>query len=153
MKLHSLIQNQCLPISRAEAWAFFSNPKNLEALSPPDVRFEITSPPSERTYEGQIVTYRIQVFPLVRVSWVTEIKALEDGVAFVDEQRFGPYRFWHHRHSFEDIPGGVRMHDVVHYGLGMGPFGAIAHALVVRRKLESIFQFRREALEKRFGKL
>jgi len=87
------------------------------------------------------------------VPWVTEIKAVDEGKSFVDEQRFGPYKFWHHRHSFEEIPGGVLMRDLVHYGLGCGPFGAIAHAVFVRAKLKMIFEFRKETLVQRFGAL
>jgi ligand-binding SRPBCC domain-containing protein len=71
----------------------------------------------------------------------------------VDEQRFGPYRFWHHRHAFEAVDGGVRMTDLVHYALPFGPFGAIAHRIFVRRKLEWIFGFRKKVLAERFGLL
>jgi ligand-binding SRPBCC domain-containing protein len=100
-----------------------------------------------------VISYRIGILPLVNVAWVTEIKCVEEGRSFVDEQRFGPYKFWHHLHAFEDIPGGVLMRDLIHYGLGFGPFGEIAHAVFVRKKLKSIFGFRREILEERFGKL
>ncbi len=153
MTVHTLSQEQRLPVSRGEAWEFFATPRNLNEITPPDIGFEIVSQPGERLYEGQIITYRIRLVPVVAVTWVNEIKAVEEGRSFVDEQRFGPYRFWHHRHTFEDIPGGVLMRDLVHYGLGFGPFGAIAHGAFVRRKLESIFNFRREVLTKRFGAL
>ena len=102
-------------------------------------------------YEGQIITYKVMIFPGIWVPWVTEIKSVDAGKAFVDEQRFGPYKFWHHRHTFEEIPDGVLMRDLVHYGLGFGPFGAIAHAVFVRSKLQNIFEFRRQMLVKRFG--
>jgi ligand-binding SRPBCC domain-containing protein len=151
MTVHTLIQEQRLPVSRAEAWEFFSTPRNLDEITPPDIGFEIVSQPGERLYEGQVIIYRIGILPRVWVTWVTEIKAVDEGVSFVDEQRFGPYKFWHHRHTFEDIPGGVLMRDHVHYGLGFGPFGTIGHALFIRRKLEAIFNFRREILAKRFG--
>lgn len=151
MTVHTLTQEQPLPVSRAEAWAFFATPRNLDAITPPDIGFQVISQPGDDLYEGQIINYRIRIFPLVWVTWVTEIKAVKEGSSFVDEQRFGPYKFWHHRHTFEDIPGGVLMRDHVHYGLGFGPFGAMAHALFVRRKLAAIFAFRREILAKRFG--
>jgi len=153
MIVHTLSQEQRLPISREEAWKFFSTPGNLDSLTPPDIGFEIVNQPGDRLYEGQIITYRIKIFPLVWVRWVTEIKSVEEGRSFADEQRFGPYKFWHHRHTFEDIQGGVLMRDLVHYGLGFGPFGAIAHAVFVRKKLEAIFAYRREFLTKRFGVL
>lgn len=152
MIVHQLHQEQRLPISREEAWDFFSTPRNLDAMTPPEIGFEILSQPGDRMYDGQIISYRMKILPLVRVRWVTEIKSVDWGKSFVDEQRFGPYKFWHHRHTFEDIPGGVLMRDHVHYGLGFGPFGAIAHAVFVRRKLESIFKFRREIMAERFGK-
>ena len=153
MKIHQLVQEQRFPISRQEAWDFFSTPRNLDEITPKEIGFEILSQPGERTYEGQIICYRMKILPMVRVKWVTEIKSVEWGESFVDEQRYGPYKFWHHRHTFEEIPGGVLMRDLVHYGLGFGPFGAIAHAVFVRRKLESIFGFRKEILADRLGVL
>jgi ligand-binding SRPBCC domain-containing protein len=153
MTLHTLIQEQILPVSLEEAWSFFSSPSNLDAITPKDLGFQITSPPEPRLYEGQIITYRVKIAPLVWVPWVTEIKYVTEGRTFVDEQRFGPYKFWHHRHSFEPVAGGVKMIDKVYYGLPMGPFGAIAHAVFVRRKLEWIFHFRRKILTERFGSM
>lgn len=152
MTLHTLEQEQFLPISLAEAWDFFSSPANLDEITPDDLGFKITSPLAGRMFDGQIITYRVRLAPLIHVTWVTEIKCIEEGRAFVDEQRFGPYKFWHHRHEFVKVPGGVLMRDKVHYALPFGPFGAIAHALFVRRKLEWIFNFRRELLTRRFGK-
>jgi ligand-binding SRPBCC domain-containing protein len=152
MKLHTLEQEQTLPITLDEAWDFFSSPANLDAITPDDLGFHITSPLAGKMFDGQIITYQVRIAPFVHVSWVTEIKCVEEGRAFVDEQRFGPYKFWHHRHEFEAVPGGVLMRDKVHYALPFGPFGAIAHALFVRRKLEWIFGFRRKLLAERFGK-
>ncbi len=152
MKLHTLEQKQTLPISLDEAWEFFSSPANLDAITPDDLGFHITSPLAGKMFDGQIITYRVRIAPLIHVTWVTEIKCVEECRAFVDEQRFGPYKFWHHRHEFEAVPGGVLMRDKVHYALPFGPFGAIAHALFVRRKLEWIFAFRRKLLVSRFGK-
>lgn len=152
MKLHILKQEQFLPIDLDEAWEFFSSPHNLDAITPDDLGFQITSPDVGPMHEGQIITYKVKLAPLVWVNWVTEIKAVEPLKAFVDEQRFGPYRFWHHRHHFEAVDGGVRMSDLVHYGLPGGPFAAIPHVLFVRRKLQWIFGQRRKMLEERFGK-
>ena len=153
MRLHTLEQEQRLPITMEEAWEFFSCPGNLNEITPADLGFEITSPPAARMFDGQIITYRVKIAPAVWLPWVTEIKCVDEGRSFVDEQRFGPYKFWHHRHEFQPIPGGVLMTDTVHYGLSFGPFGAIAHAVFVRRKLEWIFGFRKEILAKRFGEL
>ncbi len=153
MKLHLLRQEQLLPIDIYEAWEFFSSPHNLDAITPDDLGFKITSPDLGAMHEGQIITYKVKIAPLIWVDWVTEIKAVQDRVSFIDEQRFGPYAFWHHRHYFEEVEGGVKMTDEVNYGLPFGPFGAIAHAVFVRRKLEWIFGQRRVLLEERFGRL
>lgn len=153
MKIYTLRQEQRLPIRRDEAWSFFSSPANLNEITPPDIGFETLNDPGAGIYDGQIILYRIGIFPLIKVRWATEIKAVKEGWSFIDEQRFGPYQFWHHHHSFEDIEGGVLVRDVVHYGLGFGPFGAMAHGLFVRRKLDQIFRFRRERLAKLFGEM
>ncbi len=153
MIVHSLTREQRLPIDRETAWEFFSSPRNLDSIMPPDMGFQITNDPSPEMHEGQIVTYRVGVFPGVKIRWVTEIKSVEEGRSFIDEQRFGPYKFWHHRHTFEEIPGGTLIGDKVNYALGFGPFGSLAHGIFVRKKLESIFRYRHEMLEKRFGKL
>lgn len=151
MKIHSLTQEQRLPISLDEAWTFFSSPKNLDEITPPELGFKIVSLPGDAMYEGQIITYRVKILPGLWIPWVTEIKSVKQRESFIDEQRFGPYQFWHHLHRFEEIPGGVLMHDLVHYGLGFGPFGAIAHALWVKNELRRIFHFRKEMLQQRFG--
>ena len=151
MTIHTLVQEQRLPITPAAAWEFFSSPRNLDEITPRKLGFEMVSLPGEKIHEGQIIIYQVKLLPGIWMPWVTEIKAVDVGKSFVDEQRIGPYKFWHHRHTFEEIPGGVLMRDLVHYGLGFGPLGAIAHALFVRAKLEMIFGFRRETLVKRFG--
>ena len=151
MKIHTLRQEQILPITLDEAWDFFSSPANLDEITPGDLGFEITSPPGGKMFEGQIITYRVKIAPAIWVPWVTEIKCVDEGRSFVDEQRFGPYKFWHHRHQFEPVDGGVLMTDLVHYGLSFGPLGALAHCLFVRRKLEWVFAFRKQVLELRFG--
>lgn len=150
-KIHQLQQTQELSISLDEAWDFFSSPKNLDEITPDDLGFQITSDLSGRMFEGQIITYRVKLAPLLWVPWVTEIKAVKERHSFIDEQRFGPYRFWHHRHVFEGTESGVKMTDTVYYALPFWPFGEIGHPLFVRPKLEWIFGFRREILEKRFG--
>jgi ligand-binding SRPBCC domain-containing protein len=140
-----------LPISIAEAWDFFSSPKNLNDITPDDLGFRVTSPVLEKMHEGQIITYKVKLAPLVWVSWVTEIKAVDKESCFIDEQRFGPYKFWHHRHHFEAVDGGVMMRDVVHYAMPFGIIGTIAHAIFARRKLNWIFGYRKQVLEGRFG--
>lgn len=153
MKVHVLKQEQRLPITRQEAWGFFSTPRNLDFITPPDAGFEVTYLSAEKMHEGQIITYRAKVVPLVTMTWVTEIKGVEEGKSFVDEQRFGPYRLWHHRHTFDEIEGGVLMTDLVHYVMPMGFIGEIAKRLFVGEKLRRVFEFRRKVLEEKFGKM
>jgi ligand-binding SRPBCC domain-containing protein len=150
MLLHCLSREQILPISQQEAWDFFSSPRNLDSMTPPELGFRIVHCPPEKMHEGQIISYKVKILPGIWVPWVTEIKAVEEGRSFVDEQRFGPYKFWHHRHSFEEVEGGVKVSDLVHYIMPFGPLGSIAHALFARQKLGRIFDFRREVLERRF---
>ena len=153
MKVHTLRQEQRLPISREEAWEFFSTPRNLDFITPADAGFEVTYLSAERMYEGQIITYKAKVIPLVSMTWVTEISSVKEGYTFIDRQLFGPYKLWHHRHTFEDIEGGVLMKDLVHYVMPLGFIGEIARSLFVGEKLRRVFEFRRNVLEEKFGKL
>ena len=151
MKVHQLHTTQVLPITLDEAWDFFSSPANLPVITPPWLDFQMTNAVPERMQPGTIITYRIRPVLGVPIRWTTEITHLEAPHYFVDEQRFGPYKLWHHQHFFRAVDGGVECEDLVHYGLGFGPAGTLAHRLMVRGKLEEIFAFRREALAKRFG--
>lgn len=151
MRIHRLVARQDLPIDLDIAWEFFSNPWNLAVVTPDWLHFEITSNPPTRVYPGLIVTYRVSPLPFFRSQWVTEITHVVEGQLFVDEQRAGPYRFWHHLHRFESIPHGVRVLDVVHYALPLSPLSEPFHALAIRPRLRAIFQFRREVLRARFG--
>lgn len=153
MKLYTLHRKQNLPISRDQAWEFFSNPRNLSLITPPELNLKPVSELPERMYPGMIVVYRVKPFAGIGVNWVTEITHVHEPNFFVDEQRFGPYRFWHHQHHFRAIKNGVETEDLVHYALPFGVFGRIARALVVRKQLDRIFEFRREAMRKMFGEM
>ena len=150
MKIHRFESVQILPISLSEAWGFFSTPANLDDMTPPELAFETLSGGDEAMFPGQIIVHRIQILPGIWSQWVTEIVEVADGHYFIDEQRSGPYRFWHHLHRFESCPEGVRILDRVHYALPFHPFSAPFHGLFIQPKLEQIFQFRREILERRF---
>lgn len=132
------------------AWEFFSTPRNLDSITPEDVGFKITYLPSEQMYAGQIITYKVMIFPQVWVPWVTEISHVEEGRSFVDQQLSGPYKLWHHLHTFEPHEEGVLMTDLVHYSIGFSVFGEIPHRLFVKKKLEHIFHHRKEVLSKKF---
>jgi len=153
MKVHTLEQEQRMPVSVEEAWEFFSSPRNLDAITPPDVGFRILRQAGEKMYDGQIIIYEIKVPPGIWVNWVTEIRAVKQGESFIDEQHSGPYKFWHHRHTFEKIEGGVLMRDEVNYALPFWPFSEIVHELYVKNKLREIFQYRKDVLARRFGTL
>lgn len=151
MTLHRLEATQVLPVTIEEAWAFFSDPRNLSAITPPDLDFRITSAVPERMYEGMIVTYTLRPLMGIPVAWATEITHVDEGRRFVDEQRVGPYRMWHHEHTFSSAGRGVEMNDVVHYRLPFGPFGDLVHRAAVRNRVRRIFAYRRQALTARFG--
>lgn len=142
---------QRLPISLPEAWRFFSDPRNLPRITPPSLGLEVTSDPPEEMYPGMIITYRVRPIPWVSVGWVTEITHVREPTLFVDEQRFGPYRFWHHEHHFREVEGGVEMVDLVHYAVPLGAIGRVFAGPLVRRRLAEIFAFRRRFLAGEFG--
>ncbi|MEI6703771.1 MAG: SRPBCC family protein [Deltaproteobacteria bacterium] len=150
MKPFTLERIQTLPISIDEAWAFFSNPANLTKIIPPDMGFCITSPPVSETYAGQIITYTIRPLFRATVNWTTEITHVEKPHFFVDEQRFGPYRFWHHQHRFSEVEGGVEMHDLVHYLLFHDQFAGLINRLVIAPRLRRIFDYRSKTLKEIF---
>jgi ligand-binding SRPBCC domain-containing protein len=141
-----------LPISVDEAWSFFSNPQNLREITPPDLRLVVNNDIPSKIHPGMIVAYSVRPLLGIPINWVTEITHVEEGRFFVDEQRFGPYRFWHHQHHFAAIEGGVEMHDIVHYKLPLGPLSFIVDRFIVRGQLDHIFSFRKEVLERRFGR-
>lgn len=153
MSLHRVADVQCLPISVDEAWSFFSNPRNLAVITPPDMAFEILHEIPDEMHPGLIIPYRVRPLFGIPLTWVTEITHVVDRRLFVDEQRFGPYRFWHHQHHFLEVPGGTEMRDIVHYDVGFGPLGDVVNALLVRDRVRGIFEFRRRVLDQRFGTL
>ena len=151
MKVYLLHKRQCLPVSRQQAWDFFSDPHNLAAVTPPDLRLVPFGPVPERMRPGMIVCYRVRPFPGIRATWVSEITHCMDGEFFVDEQRVGPYKLWHHQHLFHARADGTEVEDLVHYALPFGPLRLLSHPLLVRPRLERIFEYRRAALAARFG--
>jgi ligand-binding SRPBCC domain-containing protein len=151
MKVYSIHTVQRLPVSIGEAWDFFVNPRNLDRITPEWLDFTITSDVPDRMHAGLIITYRIKAVMGIPSTWVTEITHVDEPHRFVDEQRIGPYRFWHHQHILRESRGGVDAEDRVHYALPFGPLGRIVQALFVRRKLDAIFGYRKRALEKLFG--
>ena len=148
--MHHLKQSQTLPVDRKVLWEFISVPQNLNKITPSDMAFEIIGEPPEKAYAGLLLEYRVKVPLLGWSTWLTEIKYVEDGVSFMDEQRVGPYKLWMHTHRLEEVEGGTKMTDDIIYQVPFGIFGSIAHVLFVRRTLERIFRYRREKLEEIF---
>lgn len=153
MKLYSLHIKQRLPITIETAWSFFSDPKNLNTITPESMKFITLSGDDKKMFSGQIIHYKISPFPLIKMQWVTEITHVDDKKFFVDEQRFGPYNFWHHKHFFTEIEDGILMEDIVHYKIPLGILGQLFHPILVRPKLEEIFAFRKQKLTELFGTL
>jgi len=151
MSIYSLKRVQIIPTTLDRAWDFFSSPDNLSRITPPELRFNIISKHhGDRVYAGQLIEYRLSPIPGFRVYWMTEITHVVQGHYFVDEQRRGPYRLWHHQHHFREMEGAVEMTDIVHYQLPLGILGALANRLFVGRQLEHIFTYRKEKIEEVF---
>lgn len=151
-KVYTLKTIQQLPVSLETAWNFFSNPGNLQAITPKHMGFKIISKfHGQKMYAGQIIEYKVQPVLGIPIYWMTEITHVQDKQYFVDEQRFGPYSLWHHQHHFKEIEGGVEMTDIVHYKIPFWFLGDIANHLLVKKQLQGIFNFRTHAVENLFG--
>ncbi len=153
MKIYKINTKQCFPISKNEAWDFISKPENLKIITPDYMSFNILSGAEKSMFAGQIIEYIVTPILGIKTKWITEITHVVDGEYFVDEQRFGPYSFWHHKHFIKEIPGGIEMEDIVDYKLPFGILGEIFHPILVKPKLNEIFEFRRNKLIELFGKI
>ena len=146
-------KTQKINASKEEIWDFISSPANLKEITPSSMGFDITSNnATEKMYEGILISYQVKPLFGIKTNWVTEITHIKEGHFFIDEQRMGPYKMWHHQHFIEEIPGGVLMRDIVSYIPPFGFLGIIANQLIIKNKLEEIFDFRKEALDKKYGK-
>lgn len=152
MKLYKIETKQLVRTDLDTCWDFFSSPKNLKEITPDYMDFDIRNEVAPKMYPGQIIEYRVSPVAGIKMKWVTEISHVEDKKFFVDEQRFGPYKLWHHKHFFEPHPQGVMMTDLVHYVLPFGFLGTVAHGLFVKKQLEGIFDYRFKKVEDIFGK-
>jgi ligand-binding SRPBCC domain-containing protein len=153
MKIYTLHKTQRLPISTKEAWEFLSNPANLSVITPPDMKMTILSGADRAMYAGQLLEYSVSPLPGFKTKWVSEITQFKVGEYFVDVQLYGPYALWHHKHFIHEVEGGVELEDLIHYKVPFGWLGQLVHPLLVKPKLEAIFNHRKQQLEQRFGKL
>ncbi len=152
-KVYSFKTVQKIPISLDEAWAYFSNPANLANITPDNMGFKtISKYHGDTMYAGQVIEYKVSPVLGIPLYWMTEITHVDDKRYFVDEQRYGPYRMWHHQHHFKVIDGGVEMTDIVHYKLPLWFLGDIANTLFVNKQLNGIFDYRFKKVEALFGK-
>ena len=150
--IYTLEVKQFIPLSREEAWEFLSSPGNLKKITPEHMGFLITSGEEDKKmYPGQIITYKVAPFKGIKMNWVTEITHVIEGKYFVDEQRFGPYKFWHHKHFLKEVDGGVEMMDLVSYKIPFGFLGNLMHGLFIKKKLDQVFNYRYNKIEEMTG--
>jgi len=150
--MHHFKRTVILPIEVEKAWDFFSNPKNLSKITPSELGFQIISELHKGPmYPGMIIRYKVSPVFNIRMTWVTEITHVVDKKCFVDEQLVGPYSIWHHQHHFEKVERGVKMTDIVHYKLPLCFLGRLIEPLIVRPKLEQIFNYRSKVISEVFG--
>lgn len=148
--IHTLYREVALATTMEACWDFLKNPQNLNDITPTDLDFRIVSPVPERMYNGLLVEYRIRIPLFGEQTWLTEICHVCDCKSFVDEQRYGPFRFWHHFHEIEARKDGVLSRDRVHYIMPFGMVGELLHRFYVRATLERIFSYRQTRLQQLF---
>jgi len=149
--MYTIERVQKVPISLQQAWDFFQNPANLATITPDSIGFDIRSEVPAEMYPGLFIHYKVSPLLGIKMNWTTEITHVNAPHYFVDEQRVGPYAIWHHEHHFKEIDGGVEMLDRVNYKVPLGILGKIAHPIVVKSKLEEIFDYRVRKVEELFG--
>lgn len=148
--LYTIHSQQLIKAPLERVWDFMSNPANLATITPAYMKFTVLSAPEKKVFPGQIIEYYVSPVFGIRLHWVTEITQVKDKEYFIDEQRFGPYAFWHHKHFLKETPEGTLMTDIVHYKLPLGFLGRIAHGLFVKKQLQGIFDFRKKKLDELF---
>lgn len=151
MAFYQFQKEQYVNASIDKVWDFISSPQNLKKITPKNMGFDIrTSNLPNKIYEGMIISYTVRPLMRIPTNWVTEITHIRDKSYFVDEQRVGPYALWHHQHIIIPHKNGVLMKDIVSYQPPFGLLGRMANALVIKNKLNEIFDFRTKALEEIF---
>lgn len=152
MGFYQLKREQFVPQPIEKMWEFLSNPQNLKVITPDYMGFDITGDSlPNKMYEGMIISYKVSPLLGIKTTWVTEITHVEDLHYFVDEQRIGPYKLWHHQHFLESTPEGTLMTDNVSYSPPFGFLGNIANRVIIKKKLAEIFDYRTKVLNELFG--
>lgn len=152
MAFYQFKRTQTIDASIDEIWEFIANPENLKHITPESMGFDITSEDlPQMMYAGMIISYRVSPLLGIPTNWVTEITHMKPGQYFVDEQRVGPYKMWHHQHMLEPSDNGVEMTDVITYQPPLGIIGSIANRLFIQRKLNQIFDYRSRMIDAVFN--
>ncbi len=151
MPVHRISDEIEIPVPLDEAWSFFSNPNNLQKLTPESMNFkQVYQPESEEVYPGMMLVYKVSPLLGIPLEWVTEIVQVDRKARFVDDQVKGPFAMWHHIHEFEERGSSTLVRDLLYYRMPFGPFGSIAHALFAKKQIHDIFEFRKEGLRELF---
>jgi ligand-binding SRPBCC domain-containing protein len=148
--MYQLKTKQFVKTDMATCWDFFSDPKNLSKITPQSMGFIVRTELPDKMYEGLMIEYTVSPMLGIPMNWITEIKTVKNHSFFVDEQRKGPYRIWHHEHHFKEVEGGVEMTDIVSYELPLGFLGRLMHPILVKNKLKEIFDYRRQKVDELF---
>jgi ligand-binding SRPBCC domain-containing protein len=148
--MYQLKSKQFVKTDMATCWDFFSDPKNLSKITPQSMGFIVRTELPDKMYEGLMIEYTVSPMLGIPMNWITEIKTVKNHSFFVDEQRKGPYRIWHHEHHFKEVEGGVEMTDIVSYELPLGFLGRLMHPILVKNKLKEIFDYRRQKVDELF---
>jgi ligand-binding SRPBCC domain-containing protein len=146
--MYTLERTTILPTTIDEAWNFFADPRNLDYITPEEMEFQVkTKLKAGEFYPGMLIEYVVRPFIGIPFRWVSEIRNVEEKKHFHDVQLIGPYAMWLHRHEFSLVQGGVEMKDIVEYQMPYGWFGRLLHKLVIRKKLEYIFDYRTRKIQ------
>ena len=148
--MYQLKTKQFVKTDMATCWDFFSDPKNLSKITPQSMGFIVRTELPDKMYEGLMIEYTVRPMLGIPMNWITEIKTVKNHSFFVDEQRKGPYKIWHHEHHFKEVEGGVEMTDIVSYELPLGFLGRLMHPILVKNKLKEIFDYRRQKVDELF---
>lgn len=152
MAFYQFKKKQVVKATIEQVWDFISRPENLKKITPDYMGFNIIGDHvPKKMYSGMIISYMVSPMLGIKTNWVTEITHIREKKYFVDEQRVGPYKIWHHQHHIEETDDGVLMTDIISYNPPFGFLGRIANSLFIKKKLNEIFEYRTEAVIKEFG--
>lgn len=152
MGLYQFRKEHLITAPIGKVWDFISSPANLGKITPAYMDFTVTSfDLPEKMYEGMIISYKVKPFPGIKLTWVTEITHVVEGIYFVDEQRIGPYSIWHHEHILEQKGKQVLMKDIVSYKPPLGFIGQLANFLFIKNQLNKIFDYREKVINELFN--